>query len=1117
MTEAIRQQECLNALKTFNNSIVTIRLYPANAPQIANAIERGYKTVKQYLRQYGDLTFAIRGNEPELCGEILDSQALLSISNLIVFRHLTLLQTNRLRISPGLDRATFKKILEVFSAKVDQIRQEGGGWAFITRLGLTRNFADPNADDEDAEAAVEAGFVADAHGSELEVRKEFVDVLLGREQRSAIVVELRTILADPAAGAPVPAAAMLGVLEGMVQKKLFVTSSALEQILENCGRLINSERARTLVDETAAILLKKAELPSIALLMCQDLRQEIGKLLRGALEQRISIDLFGLVIVELRQAATRLRQTQSPDSRQLQFVVGATERLLASPKGKQFLGQEKAKSIIEAGERTRRARRVEAGVKSLLQGSDEVLQSEEFNKHLPLVLQKMEAEGMEREIRAVLAKVAEYFLQADGNGRDKIISSLAQIAENLATANRFALLQIIYEPLLFWLKNSENGDFIYEKVCQALYGLMSESWRSGEFAIGDEILSILYQIRSGAIRRPAPVRAIIGRAQDKGLDRALMKQLLDQCLAVPKDEVLSRRLILQGPIATRFLVDSLIHTEESKDRVKIIDLLTYGEQFLPAILLEKLAEPMPWYGKRNLLKLLGDTGSTEHLEVVFPFLQHEDLRVQREAFICLYKISGKRRKEVLLRALNECGETMKLQVVRALMPFGDAEVASGLAQVLEEHRFYSEELRDALLANVCHAVARCPHQHAEKILQKFIALRNDRTARKIGVNVWQAAEEALELVYEAQQDERQLKAKAGQLRKSLLTKVGTGKTVGNGRRLITGLGEERAIRELLDGGDREKAKQQLLDLISRTARLRRLSQAEQLREWLIEIDSLALGDILRAAEIIELARNAAVDKGHAGSWSELFDMLTTEEYNTFYHALEHRRFQDEENILKKGSVQNALYFINSGKVKLYHRDKDREVLVTTLGSGQVLGTGSFFDATVWTFSASALGQVEVSVLAFEKMKLWSEKYPELEPKIRDFCRKFDGADKLFQEGTHERRKYERYPTPALRLAITLLDESGKGGVAADGELADLSRGGGSFFMQISKRENARLLLGRSLRLTLPIEQPAGRPITFSGVIVAVRAHRAMENEYMVHVGFDSVLDNDVIQQILRLF
>lgn len=1118
MTEAAREQELINTLKTFNNAVVSIRLYPPNAPQIKNAFERGYKTLKHHFRQHGDFTLGIPALEPELCGNILAAEIIQSISNLIVFRQLAHLQKDRFSIPRGIDRGTFQKILEVFSTKVDQIKQVGGGSALIQRYGLEEYFPEEESITDNALHESRKTAVTPQTVDVIEpYQKEFINVLLGREKRAGIITELQAVLANDDKGAPVLAGAVRAVLEGLLQKKLYVTSKALEQMLENCSKLLGREQLKPLLDKAAIELLDSLELPLAVLLMCQDFQSATGMELKNSLQIQATLGRFGEIIREIRQRISHLRLTQSADSKQLQYLGSAVDRLLATSKGKQYLGQEKAKSIMEAGEKARKARRAEAGVKSLLQGNTEVLQSEEFNVHLPFILQKMEADGLEQEVRALLTILDKSFFDGDAEVKKRVIRSIAQICENLVTVKNWALAKSISNPLLYWVKHSDNGDFIYEKACQVLQALMAHGWKSGDLELGDSVLSIFYQIRSGTVTKSGPVRSLVARSQDKGVDHELLSHLLRESLANPRDEIISRRLILQGPMASRFLVESLIRAGVTEDRIKILDLLTYGEQFLPPILIEKLSEPMPWYGKRNLLKLLSETGSAEHLEKVYQFLQHDDLRVQREAFVCLYKISGKHRKKALLHALTEAGETMKLQIVRALIPFADSEVTNGLSLLLDEHKFYSVEFRDTLLSNVCLAIARCPYPDSEKALLNFLEMKGTRSARKIGDNVWKAAEDALKMVEEGYLGERQLKAKASKLRKSVISQVGAVQKAAPSKKAITGLPEEKRIREMLAKEDLDSAKGLLLELIAKIARMRRFAQAEQLREWLIEIDSLALTDIIRAAEIIEEEKHAAVDKGHLEIWSGLFDVLSTEEFSAFYHGLEHKQYRNEEIVMKRGAKQKMLFFINSGRIKLFYQEKDTEKLIKTLQKGEILGIGTFFNTSVWTVNAAALGQANVSILKFETLQKWRDDYPALESKLQDFCHQFESVSAGLKGPGRDRREYTRHKVSALRLTVSLLDSKGSStGVSAKGDLFDFSRGGASFFMRISKKDNARLLLGRNLRVRLPVEETHGVPVSFDGEIVAVRAHHAMENEYSVHVVFNSPIDSGNMQQILRL-
>ena len=59
----------------------------------------------------------------------------------------------------------------------------------------------------------------------------------------------------------------------------------------------------------------------------------------------------------------------------------------------------------------------------------------------------------------------------------------------------------------------------------------------------------------------------------------------------------------------------------------------------------------------------GETGRETDAESVLPFLGHEDYRVQLEALMCMYKIGGKQRKKLLLTALSEATEGIKIKII----------------------------------------------------------------------------------------------------------------------------------------------------------------------------------------------------------------------------------------------------------------------------------------------------------------------------------------------------------------------------------------------------------------------------------------------------------------------
>ena len=205
-----------------------------------------------------------------------------------------------------------------------------------------------------------------------------------------------------------------------------------------------------------------------------------------------------------------------------------------------------------------------------------------------------------------------------------------------------------------------------------------------------------------------------------------LPELLQEYLNDPFNEQRGRRLSMQGAVVGRFLVHALLHSDKTDDRLSIFNLLTSTGKILLPILRELLPEPMPWHGKRNLIRLLAATGEEQDIDLVTPYLFHDDLRVQRESFDCLYRISGDRKKEVLLRVASEAGELLRLDAVKALVFFCDEETAAVLGELLGEHEHFSANIRDALLTNVCKVLGHCPCPPAVTALQEFLQLKGKR-------------------------------------------------------------------------------------------------------------------------------------------------------------------------------------------------------------------------------------------------------------------------------------------------------------------------------------------------------------------------------------------------------
>jgi hypothetical protein len=81
-------------------------------------------------------------------------------------------------------------------------------------------------------------------------------------------------------------------------------------------------------------------------------------------------------------------------------------------------------------------------------------------------------------------------------------------------------------------------------------------------------------------------------------------------------------------------------------------------------------------------------------------------------------------------------------------------------------------------------------------------------------------------------------------------------------------------------------------------------------------------------------------------------------------------------------------------------------------------------------------------------------------------------------------------------------------------MADISHGGISFITRITKKENCRLLLGRYLRIIIPLGE-ADHTADISGQVIAVQPYSLLDHDYSIHLKFDKLLDHSFLKSITR--
>ncbi|MFW2365727.1 MAG: cyclic nucleotide-binding domain-containing protein, partial [Desulforhopalus sp.] len=949
----------------------------------------------------------------------------------------------------------------------------------------------------------------------IKVQPELVACLFGRDKRVEVESRLVKKMARPDTAFELLGAGIAHILQDIQKKKRIAASPYFPIMLDRIDELLGAEVRQEFSDRFGPFLVENYNQAALSILLAQDFPGKVGNRLYEGFVGAIAPETLGRIIVLFREHLARAKKNEGENAARPQFLAKILLRLVNTRKGKQVLSSVKVKEVIDQGEKTRKKQRLESGFKSLLQGENDALNSIELVEYLPKAVKMLSEKSDAINVDRILEAMAQHLRSGSEETQEQLIKSAITIGEYLVSRDQWQLVDILLDPLMEKVGGADAADARVEKSVILLERVMQHSWQSGENERGDTIVSLFHKIRSGQVKKTESLISMVGKIQDKGIHRASLPGLLSRCLASPADDVLRCRLISQGPVVVRFLVDSLISADEVDERMKIIDLLTENTTFLPQIILERLPAHMPWYGKRNLIKLLGDSGSEEDAESVLSYLRHEDLRVQREAFLCIYKIGGVRRKQLLLAGLKESSETVKLQIIAGLALFCDQEVAAKLSELLAENSQFSDKNRNDFIKQLLETMGRCPCEASQSGVKGFLATRGQRESKHVSQKIWDLADKTLQYIENELQEEQRKHVQAGQIRSQALRQAAKISTQGGVvPRIITGLPQEQQIRSLVAKGNKSAAIEELLDLIERTARMRNFRQAGKLREWLVEIDSNAFNRIIKASEIIEKEKAAAIDKDHIEKWSALYDHLDTAEFNNLYHALIHKKYSDGELIVSQGTLQNALFFINSGKVKLYFIEQGDEMLVNTMDQGHIFGAGVFFEASVWTLSVASVGPSEISILKLDAFQEAAGEYPRLESKLHEFCHQFEPMEQFIERSQNDRRFTERQQVTG-RVTTTLLDNSGRSsGARSIVELSDISEGGLSYLARFSSRENCRALLGRRIEVLLPLGTVPGKSVRVFGDILAVKSLGGIEDDYSIHLQFTEQMKQDLMNEVI---
>lgn len=323
---------------------------------------------------------------------------------------------------------------------------------------------------------------------------------------------------------------------------------------------------------------------------------------------------------------------------------------------------------------------------------------------------------------------------------------------------------------------------------------------------------------------------------------------------------------------------------------------------------------------------------------------------------------------------------------------------------------------------------------------------------------------------------------------------------------------KRNANQLIERGESDLAIKQSYDLVLAWAKKKKFVKAVAWRDKIIQINPMALAEILGSDEVIVLEKASTINYYHQKIWANLYIALTRDEGNAIYGKLKQREFAPGKIIIKQGTINNTLFLVDSGQLKNIFSQNGKEIFLNDIVQGNTAGQDTFFGNATCTATVVTTSPVKLMFLNRPDIQQIELNFPGITKKFKKFCPRLESKNykTLLKNKALERRQNKRHKL-AGKIAVQIFDKDKKQiGPTFNGTLDDLSTGGASFFLKGSGKDVGRSLLGRMTALTIKNEV---RPeIVFNGFILGAKFDQ--KTTYTINLRFFKPYTKAIVDEIV---
>lgn len=1098
MPNTVKPEKIISAMASVIAAVTNMRLYPPASAIITNAINKAYNSVSSALIQTPTLLIAESDNNILISGQALSHkhQLLPQISTLREI--MSSLRVKSIILKKEMDRNEFKTFLTIMSMTAEDVELEGG----IQKITLNASFENISLTPK-IYVAVDQG---EGGGALEPADLDLISAAIGERK----VTDNEYMRIGEKAGDAKWVADLFQ--SGVDQLKSSGASFSDDVFHQAVGNMFNAfetstaEGGRGPLSQGITQALYDGDTEMFSVVMTNNNENTLFDNIVDGLNDEKFVEFISTVNC-IRNDGKYADKIVSDEEKE---KFNAVFKRLAKNKRAAGLKEEIKKRIgFEKAKRTKEKEHFENSIRKIKSGDQEPFLDKRLMKKIPGIVLRLYSNDQEAEARSIVNRLAAGLVGESQEARINVSDALLKIGEKFTGDKGRKEMTWLAQSLNLWIKTETEVSPSYEPVCTLLQNHARYLFKNNLYAEGNLILETFGFIFYGRIPKNDSIKAIAGRVLRNISTEEIFDAVLHEFNTNNNNEGKNAyyTLIRLGTISLEPLLDLLRSSDNMAHRVRIMNAISeIGDVSLPLII-ERIQHSSAWFYIRNLLKLLGQMGNVEHLDVLKQLLTSENPRISNAALNCAFEIGGEERLKFFTRALSIERDRLRSVVVDLLGKLGSEEVVFTLTELLKGEAAGSAEDKDALDIAICFALGKIGSKKAIPALKAIekqkgvlgIGAYSPEVRTAAGRALAQLNEKAPETVKASEEEPAEASEDALQAKISILLNLHPSKV-------------EARIKEYVSQKNTSEAVKLLYQFIIKLAKEKNFVKAEEMRNWLFEVDPMALSEIVRSGDVIEFEKSSAVANEYTDIWASLYERLTEEEANALFYSVSDVDYDLNETIIKQGESNSRLYFVNRGQLKIVYDQGENEFFLKMIGAGDIAGAETFFPITVSTISLVTLSKVKVGYIEREKLKSLTGRFPLLETKLLEYCSGWDSVDTLINKKGIERRQQERVDVKGKAL-VQLLEESGKPlGQPFKGELLDVSSGGIAFQIKTKKRDTARLLLGRKLKVVAGVVT-VDSPIEISREGVIIGARERQRGQYSIHLKFDEFVSEEKIEQI----